>query len=232
MIESLESVRRAGHERLYPSVTNPNWLILRRRREIFKKWIARLDGRDLHVLDVGGRIQPYRSLLQDRVRSYVAIDIKGTPLVDVVARGEKIPFANQRFDLVICTQVLEYVLYPDCLISEVYRVLKPGGAMFLSAPAIAIRDADEECCRLFPHALRNLLKDFSETEIVPEGTSVIGFFRIVMSGLDVLVHSRVLRAAYRWTLCPILNLLAEFLDRVVVSENQQITSNYAAFARK
>lgn len=232
MIESLESVRRVGHERLYPSITNPNWLILRRRREIFKSWITRLNGRDLVVLDVGGRIQPYRPLLQDRVGRYFAIDVKKTPLVDVVARGEKIPFADQHFDLVICTQVLEYVLYPDCVISEIYRVLKAGGVILISAPAIAIRDADEECCRLLPFALRNLLKDFSEIEIVPEGTSIVGFFRMVASGLDVLVHNRLFRAAYRWTLCPILNLLGELLDRIFVSRNQQLTSNYAAFARK
>lgn len=232
MTESLESVDRASRERLYPSITNPNWLILRRRREIFKKWIAREQGRDLQVLDVGGRVQPYRSLLQNRIRHYVAIDIKQTPLVDIVARGEQIPLADERFDLVICTQVLEYVMHPEHVISEIYRVLKPGGSMLISAPAIAIRDADEECWRLFPSSLRRLLKNFAEVEVEPEGSSVIGFFRIVSSGLDVLVRKAALRTAFRWTLCPILNLLAEVLDVISASKNQQITSNYAAFARK
>jgi len=104
--------------------------------------------------------------------------------------------------------------------------------MLISAPAIAIRDADEECWRLFPSSLRRLLKNFAEVEVEPEGSSVIGFFRIVSSGLDVLVRKAALRTAFRWTLCPILNLLAEVLDVISASKNQQITSNYAAFARK
>ncbi len=232
MTESLEAIERASRDRLYPSITNPNWLILRRRREIFKKWIAREQGRDLQVLDVGGRVHPYRSLLQNRIRHYVAIDIKQTPLVDIVARGEQIPLADERFDLVICTQILEYVMHPETVISEIYRVLKPGGSILISAPAVTIRDADEECWRFFPSSLRMLLKDFADVEVEPEGSSVIGFFRIVSSGLDVLVRKAALRTAYRWTLCPVLNLLAELLDAIAASKNQQITSNYAAFARK
>ncbi|MGA2346788.1 MAG: hypothetical protein ABSF93_12335, partial [Candidatus Sulfotelmatobacter sp.] len=106
-METLDTVNREGRERLYPSLTDPSWLVLRRRREIFRKWLARVDGHDLEVLDVGGRIQPYRPLLEGRVRRYVAVDLRQTPLVNVVGRGEQTPFAEAQFNLVICTQVLE-----------------------------------------------------------------------------------------------------------------------------
>ena len=126
-METLDTVNREGRERLYPALTNPSWLVLRRRREIFRKWLARVDGRDLDVLDVGGRIQPYRPLLEGRTRRYVAVDLRQTPLVSVVGRGEQIPFAEAQFDLVICTQVLEYIPEPAAVVAEIYRVLKPGG---------------------------------------------------------------------------------------------------------
>ena len=94
-METLDTVNREGRARLYPSLTNPSWLVLRRRREIFRKWLARVDGHDLDVLDVGGRIQPYRPLLEGRLRRYVAIDLRQTPLVNVVGRGEQIPLAER-----------------------------------------------------------------------------------------------------------------------------------------
>ena len=60
--ETLEEVQRQGKERLYPSLANPNWLVLRRRREIFLRWLENVRSSDLFVLDVGGWIQPYRAL--------------------------------------------------------------------------------------------------------------------------------------------------------------------------
>src|ERR1700687_1000974 len=107
-METLDTVHREGRERLYPSLTNPSWLVLRRRREIFRKWLSQLDARQLDVLDVGGRIQAHRPLLAGRLSRYVAVDIRKTPLVNIVARGEQIPVASGQFDLVICSQVLEY----------------------------------------------------------------------------------------------------------------------------
>jgi len=93
--ETLEEVSREGRERLHPSITNPSWMILRKRRQIFLNWLRRLPP-DPCVLDVGGRIQPYRTLLQ-RCNRYVAIDLRPTPLVSMVARAEQIPLAGDQF---------------------------------------------------------------------------------------------------------------------------------------
>ena len=51
-----------AHLRLYPSLTNPSYLVLRSRRLLFSNWTRTL-GNNLTVLDVGGRYQPYRPLL-------------------------------------------------------------------------------------------------------------------------------------------------------------------------
>jgi len=44
-----------------------------------------------------------------------------------VADGHKIPFADDSFDLVICTEVLEHVVNPEKVTSEIERVLKKKG---------------------------------------------------------------------------------------------------------
>ena len=231
-MESLDWVQREARERLYPSLTNPSWLVLRRRRHIFQKWISSLPGNDLEVLDVGGRIQPYRPLLVSRLRRYVAIDLRPTPVIDVIANAEQIPFGSDQFDLVICTQVLEYVREPAAVIQEIHRVLKPGGRLLLSAPAVGVRDAREDRWRFLRAGLEDLLKPFAETEIVPEGGSIIGFVRMVCSCLNVFVRYQILRQIFYWTLCPILNLCGELLDGIVNSDNDQFTANHSVWARR
>ena len=91
--ETLEQVQKAGRERLYPSITNPNWLVLRKRRELFRHWLESSLPAGAAVLDIGGRVQPYRALLPGA--RYLALDIRPTPLVDVIASAEQIPFRDR-----------------------------------------------------------------------------------------------------------------------------------------
>ena len=231
-METLDSVRRAGRERLHPSIMNPNWLVLRRRREIFKKWISRLEGGDLDVLDVGGRIQPYRSLLEGRLRRYVTIDPMRTPLVDIVAGGEDIPLRTGEFDLVFCTQVLEYIPDPRAVIAEIYRVLKPGGTLLLSVPAVFPVDSANDTWRFLPESLRILLRSFSALEIAAEGSSVSGFFRTTCVCLITFARPPVLQRLLKVTAVPVLNLFAASLESLGRSTNDQFSANFAALARK
>lgn len=57
----------------------------------------------------------------------------GLRLQPVNAAGEHLPFADGRFDLVVCMDVLEHVSDPEKLISEISRCLKPGGLCQLTA---------------------------------------------------------------------------------------------------
>jgi SAM-dependent methyltransferase len=232
MQEMLDSLVRDGNRRLYPSITDPNWLVLRRRREIFRAWIAELESPQLDVLDVGGRLQPYRPLLADRVRRYVAVDLQKTVLVNIVARAQRIPLADNQFDLVVCTQMLEYAPEPAVVLAEIHRVLRPGGHLFLSVPSVSPRDADVDTWRFLPAALQNLLREFTTCEILPEGGSVVGFFRSVNVCLSIFVKYRTLRSIFRATLCPALNVAGQCLDMLAGSKNDQFCANYSARARK
>jgi SAM-dependent methyltransferase len=231
-METLDTVNREGRERLYPSLTNPSWLVLRRRREIFRKWLERVDGHDLEVLDVGGRIQPYRPLLEGRVRRYVTVDLRRTPLVNVVGRGEQTPFAEAQFNLVICTQVLEYIPEPAAVIAEIYRVLKPGGFLLLSVPAVFPRDSDHDRWRFLPASLRYLLRSFCAVEVVAEGSSIAGFFRTANVCLVMFARPAFVRALLQFTLIPLLNITAAALESVSGSSSDQLAANFSAFARK
>jgi len=230
--ETLEDVRRRGRERLYPSLANPNWLVLRKRRQIFSRWLRGVRANDLCVLDVGGRIQPYRPLLSGREGRYLAVDLRATPLVDVVANAAQLPLAGEQFDLVLCTQMLEYSPHPGQVISEIWRVLKPGGILLLSVPSLAIQDSDQDRWRFWPPGIHQLLASFSRVEVVPEGGSVAGFLRSVNSGLHLLARYRLARALVDYTIVPLLNLTGLGLEALVRSRNDAFAVNYSVLARK
>jgi methionine biosynthesis protein MetW len=48
-----------------------------------------------------------------------------------------LPYADGRFDLVTCLDVIEHVLDPAHLLREIARVLRPGGHCLLSTPNIS-----------------------------------------------------------------------------------------------
>ena len=230
--ETLEQVTREGRRRLSPGLTDPHWLVLNKRRQIFQERIERLPRGPLTVLDVGGRIQPYRSLMESRLKAYIATDLRFTPLVDVLARAEQLPFPSEHFDLVICTQVLQYVPEPGRVTAEIARVLKPAGYFFLSVPSACPSDASEECWRFLPAGLRYLLSPFRFVEVIPEGRSIAGFFRTTNACFNIFVRYPTMRTLFRYTVCPVINLLGAFLERVSTSSNDQFAVNYTVIAQK
>ncbi len=230
--DTLEDLRKQGERRLYPSLANPNWLVLRKRRQIFRRWLEDVPAKELTVLDVGGRIQPYRPLLGDAEERYVAVDLRVTPLVNVVANAAELPFAAEQFDLVFCTQMLEYAPDPGVVITEMHRVLKPGGTLLLSVPSLALRDSEIDRWRFWPAGIRQLLASFAQVEMLPEGGSVAGFFRTVNAGLDLLSKFRLVRAVIAHSVVPFLNLTGLALEKLAASPNDAFAVNYSIRARK
>jgi SAM-dependent methyltransferase len=56
--------------------------------------------------------------------------------VDIVARGEQLPFKNNSLDVIISNAVLEHVKDMDRVIKEMERVLKPNGFLYVEIPFV------------------------------------------------------------------------------------------------
>lgn len=44
----------------------------------------------------------------------------------------KLPLEDQDFDAVLCTVSIQYLQYPEAILSEIYRILKPEGLVIIS----------------------------------------------------------------------------------------------------
>ena len=88
------------------------------------------------VLDAGAGDSPYKHLFPHT--RYVSTDFckvgKAYGRQDAISDLSSLPFKEESFDVVLNTQVLEHVQRPEVVLSELYRVLKPGGALYLSVP--------------------------------------------------------------------------------------------------
>jgi len=83
-------------------------------------------------------------------------DAKTTWMGDITQTNEHIE-AN-RFDLIVCTEVLEHCGQPFAAMSELYRLAKPGGFVAISVPFnFRIHGPLPDCWRFSEHGLRALV---------------------------------------------------------------------------
>ena len=112
------------------------------------------------ILDVGSGCGPYWYLRPDC--SWVGLDIyPSKPETIVVSQGSTWAFDNCSFDGVLCTQVLEHAFDFKLILSEVERILKPGGVLVISVPFIfPYHGAPEDFHRFSKFAMEKHLQDF------------------------------------------------------------------------
>jgi SAM-dependent methyltransferase len=99
-------------------------------------------GRGKHVLDLGCRSGALTRHLVDG-NEVVGLDVDGVALAKAAELGiepvqanveEPLPFDDASFDAVIAGELLEHLQFPDALVGEVRRVLRPGGVIVGSVP--------------------------------------------------------------------------------------------------
>jgi SAM-dependent methyltransferase len=59
-------------------------------------------------------------------------DVAGVPTVYLPVSAEDLPLLDESADLIICRNALDHMLDPTITIKELWRILKPEGALFVS----------------------------------------------------------------------------------------------------
>lgn len=109
---------------------------------------------------------------------YVAMDLAIGEMawnyanLDSFSRLDRLPLADGSVDAVLCTQVLEHLDRPRESVGEFFRVLKPGGVLYLTVPmAQAEHQAPYDYFRYTSFGLRAICRDagFEVVELEPLG---------------------------------------------------------------
>ena len=86
-----------------------------------------------------------------------------TYIADLCNRNESI-IPDNKFDAIVCTEVIEHVNNPFSVAEELYRIVKPGGKIYISTPFnFRIHGPLPDNWRFTIHGLKTL---FSKFEIV------------------------------------------------------------------
>jgi SAM-dependent methyltransferase len=135
------------------------------------------------LLDAGAGSFRYKETLLQKGYRYESQDFED--VFDKSSQGlhtficdiQNIPVKSQRYDAIICTQVLEHVTNPENVFKELSRILKPEGRIYLTTNFIfPIHGAPYDFYRFTNYGLDYLAKVSGLTEI--QITSRGGFFSL------------------------------------------------------
>lgn len=143
-------------------------------------------GTGKRVLDLGCRSGALTRHLLDG-NEVVGLDVDAAALAKAAALGiepvqanveEPLPFEDATFDAVVAGELLEHLQFPDALVGEARRLLRPGGILVGSVPnAFRVQsrlrflrgrapEDDPTHLRMFsPGSLRALLTGFDAVEL-------------------------------------------------------------------
>lgn len=163
--------KRLSTSKYYWMRSPSNILLYRAAHSALKRY-----GKGSRVLDAGAGKLAYRTILKMYFKTYISSDFNRThPELDVITNVEKMSFKSSFFDTVFCSQVLEHVPHPWLALSEIYRVLRPGGVAIITVPMLGyIHNAPYDFFRYTEFGLRNLAEDAGFTVVCLK--SVGGFF--------------------------------------------------------
>lgn len=133
------------------------------------------------LLDVGAGEAPWRDLMSGAVE-YIAVDIDSSPAFGMRLREEmryydgiRLPFADNSFDVILCTEVLEHVKDPAAFLVDMNRVLRQDGSLILTVPWSArVHHVPHDYSRFSRFGLEANLgaANFCEIEISERGNDI------------------------------------------------------------
>lgn len=140
-----------------------------------RKLVEHIGAKANTILDIGGRRSPYTRRLKGQVTSLDKISDTGGYLglteqqieafeqdehVKVVlGDARQMPFPDDSFDAILCVEVIEHIREDEQVISEMARVLCPGGRGLITTPNGAV------VRNINPYHVRHYMPEEFETKL-------------------------------------------------------------------
>lgn len=194
-------------------------ILLDRELEEAKKYMKGL------VLDIGGG-RRRGSFTEPEAATWLVLDSSWDFKPHILGDAQGIPIRSNSIDCIKCTELLEHVEYPERVIAEISRVLKPGGTLLLSTPFIfGIHSDPFDFQRFTDQKLARMLEDsFKIVTLKKQGL----YFTV----LAYMMKQAILNSKYRlkyifcWLL-PVFDLLVK-LDNLNTVRNSKFMSSFTS----
>jgi ubiquinone/menaquinone biosynthesis C-methylase UbiE len=194
-----------------------------------------------NVLDVGCGNKPYEEIFTGKVESYTGCDVVQSDKhkVDVICPATELKFADNSFETVFSTQVIEHVNDPFKMLAEINRVLKDNGCLILSAPfSWELHEEPYDFYRYTKYGLQAMLEQngFQVLSVLPNGGK---WAAIVQLNLNIIystfkkraLAAKMLKALFtKLGFTTLMNSIALSLDKKHFDD--LLTLNYVVLARK
>lgn len=128
------------------------------------------------LVDVGCGTKPYRDYILNNsgVGEYIGVEWEKSFYLEKIKPekywdGKTLPFEEASIDSCMATEVLEHLSNPKQVTSEMYRILKPGGTLFLTVPFLwPLHEIPFDEYRYTPFSMKRILKEagFKEENIL------------------------------------------------------------------
>lgn len=197
---------RLSYEEISPLFNRLDYSLRRYYVDEFFERNIRMLPQSTTVLDIGGKKAKKRGqfdIEKHPVKTkYVNIDSNTNP--DYLCDGSNIPVESNSFDAVVCSETLEHVREPMLILKETFRVLKPGGTMFICVPFLfRIHPDPKDFGRYTDQYWRAILKEVGLDNIIIEkqGAYLSVFVEMLRGGVWELQKERKLKfKILRWLL--------------------------------
>lgn len=91
------------------------------------------------------------------------VDVRDTTFADFLGDAHRLPFKDGAFDGIVCQAMLEHVPDYQSVLTEMKRILRPGGLFYLDVPFIQGYHAlPTDYHRFTLEELRNIFSDYKE----------------------------------------------------------------------
>lgn len=128
--------RQSFQPNLFSIFVNPFFLI---RRSLYLSIVENAVHLKGKMLDLGCGRKPYKNIFSS-ITDYIGVDIEqsGHPhslsQIDVYYDGKTLPFEDNYFDSVFCSEVVEHIFNLDEVLAEINRVMRQGGIGLFTFP--------------------------------------------------------------------------------------------------
>ena len=222
-----------------PVKRNPNWIRIAkgwtvgtakssaRNLRKFRNCLAQAGGGHPLVLMVGAatRGAGTRDLYEDASVRQIAFDIYPSPQVHFVADAHDIPLASNSVDGVCIQAVLEHVLDPSRVVSEIARVLKPNGIVYAETPFMQqVHEGAYDFTRFTELGHRWLFRDFEAIDRGSLGGAGLSLYWAARYFMRGLTRSRTLG-----DLLSLPFMLAAAMDRLIPEAHRIDSANGVYF---